>query len=211
MEEQLAELSPGTPRFDALHAARDFKASWVHFGECLTDVRENSEFKDWGYSTFDSYCRRELRIKPDTANKLTRSFSFLRDHEPQAAEAPTERELPPLEVVDLLSRARESSNVSKKDFQSIVEESFDPETMPSTRGQVVKRIRDFDPDAFKTASAKAPKGTASEADLRKALLLAERLCELLDPQDDISQGSKNCTRNVVAELRNQFESARESA
>ena len=78
MEAQLKTLDPSSERYATLSAARDFKASWVALGELLTRVREGSLYREWGYSSFEAYARRELRIRQDTANKLTRSFSFLR-------------------------------------------------------------------------------------------------------------------------------------
>ena len=90
IEALLAKLQPGSERHGALSAARDFKASWVALGERLTQIRESGQYSQWGYKTFEAYVRGELRLKPETANKLTRSFSFLRDHEPAHDALPTD-------------------------------------------------------------------------------------------------------------------------
>ena len=81
IETKLTALDPSSKRHHVLSAVRDFKASWVVVGEELTEVREKSLFEGWGYTNFETYCRRELRIKNDTANRLTRSCSFQSDHE----------------------------------------------------------------------------------------------------------------------------------
>jgi len=210
IEEQLKQLDPNTERYQVLQATRDFKASWVALGELLTVVRENGSFRDWGYSSFDAYCRRELRIKRDTANKLTRSFSFLRDHKPERIGEP-ERDLPALEVVDLLSRAREKSKVNDEQFGAIREEVFAPEGGNLTRGQVMKRFREFDPDAFRTAPRVVKEG-AGDGDLRKALLIAERLEGLLGGISQVSDEARQAASRVAGELRKIFqESERKSA
>jgi len=188
----------------ALSAARQFKACWVDLGERLTAVRENGKFREWGYATFEAYCRRELRIKADTANKLTRSFSFLRDHEPKALKEREGREFPALDVVDLLSQAKERTKLTDDALDSIREQVFDPEAS-TTRNDVMKRFREVDPEAFKPApKPEAPKG--NDNDLRKALLLAERLETLLQAQGNgVSKEAVTHARNVVIELRERFE------
>lgn len=206
IEAKLTTLDPSSKRYHVLSAVRDFKASWVTVGEELTEVREKSLFERWGYTNFETYCRRELRIKNDTATKLTRSFSFLRDHEPKALDERQQRELPPLDVVDLLSQARERSQVQPSELDTIRQEVFDPEMVPPTKSQVVKRFREIDPEAFKSPP-RQPKPDA-EAELRKALLLAERLQSILEVLPRISREAIKSVRALVAELREKFEKTR---
>lgn len=201
IEAQLRTLDPNSERYKVLSAARDFKVAWVALGNLLTQVRENGTWKEWGYSSFDAYCRRELCIRRDTANKLTRSFAFLRDHEPEVIERPQERELPPLDVVDLLSRAQEKTKVSEEQLAAITEEVFSEDAPVPTRSQVVKRFREFDPDAFRAA----PRAQAVEGDVRKALLLAERLLALLEVQEGISSQALQGVRQAAAELKQLFD------
>ncbi len=202
MEDQLKQLDPSSDRYAILSAARDFKASWVALGERLTTVRDGGLYREWGYSSFEAYARRELRIRQDTANKLTRSFSFLREHEPKALEERTERELPPLDVVDLLSRARDRAQVSDDQLATIREEVFAPEANP-TRHAVVKKIREIDPDAFRGK----PRGPVTgDEDLRKALLLGERFETLVTGHPEISAASKQQLTTIVGELKALYES-----
>ncbi|MEZ4270578.1 MAG: hypothetical protein R3C68_03830 [Myxococcota bacterium] len=203
IDAQLAALEEGSPRHAILVSARDFKVAWIEFGEKLTKVREKGLYKQWGHATFETYCRRELHIKSDTANKLTRSFAFLRDHEPGALTHRQERELPPLDVVDLLSRAPERSRISDEQLTTIREEVFADGVTP-TRNQVVKRFRDFDPDAFRAPRGASPQG---EGDTRKALLLAERLLSLLEAQEGISRQTLDGVRQATTELRELFEAS----
>ncbi len=206
IEALLGKLDPKSERYRVLAAARDFKASWVALGECLTETRESGAFREWGYPSFESYCRAELHLKGDTANKLTRSFSFLRDHEPAALETAEMREVPPLDVVDLLSRARDKTKLSDAQFSSIQQEVFEAPATAS-KNDVLKRFREIDPEAFKTAPRAAASG-AGDVDLRKALLLAERLQGLLDGCESVSRGSREAMRGVAGELKGLFEGSR---
>lgn len=210
IEVLLAKLPPGSERHQVLTAARDFKASWVALGERLTQVRESGQYAQWGYKTFEAYVRGELRLKPDTALKLTRSFSFLRDHEPTALGAPLTRELPALDVVDLLSRAKEKVKVSDEQLDSIRREAFDSDEGPMTRSEVMKRFREVDPDAFKAQPKKAggPVG-AGDGNVRKALLLSERLESLLAAIQGLSDEAQRNAASVTNALRTIFEETRQ--
>jgi hypothetical protein len=216
MDARLDALDPSSERFKVLAAARRFKASWVELGQNLTLSREQGSFKVWGFATFEAYCRRELRIKQDTANKLTRSFAFLRDHEPDVLEGAGEdgapaRELPPLDVVDLLSQARERTQVSDEALATLQEEVFAPEAK-ATRQGLMKKLREHDPEAFRpTGKGEAAVLPAANGDndLRKALLLAERLEVLLTAQDNEVFGTTlKHAHSVVTGLRECFEQSR---
>jgi hypothetical protein len=202
MDALLAKLEPGSERYRVLAAARDFKASWVQLGERLTETREAGQWQEWGYASFEAYCRTELRLKSETANKLTRSFSFLRDHSPDSLAARETRELPPLDVVDLLSRARERSSVSEAQLRDISQDVFTGE--PPTRIDVLKRFREVDPDAFKAPERPKSENQGGEGDLRKALLLGERLQSLLGGLE-ITRAAKDGLKQLVRELQDLFE------
>jgi hypothetical protein len=192
MEATLAQLPPGTARHQTLSAARAFKAAWVDLGEKLTEVREKNLFRAWGYDNFESYCSRELHVRRDTANKLTRSFAFVREHEPVALESRHARELPALDVVDLLSRAQ----IPAPALNAIRREVFDEAAEPATRAQVLRQIRAADPDAFRPQQVEV-----SDQTVRKALLLAERLQSLLQVQAGISNKAIQGVAQAVSELR----------
>ena len=199
---QLDRLDPASERHKILSAARRFKASWVELGEQLTQTREQGSYKKWGYTTFEAYCRRELHIRQDTANKLTRSFSFLRDHQPAVLEKREGAAMPGLDVVDLLSRAQNQSAMSQESMGNISAQALAPEARVS-RQQLMKQLREADPEVFKPAAkATQPPG---ENDLRKALLLAERLQSLLEAQGDaVSSAALAGSRQVAHELRERF-------
>ena len=115
-------FDPGTDAFrhTVLVAAKRFKSTWVDLGKLLTQVRDQALYEGWGYPSFEAYCLAELRIRKQTALKLTRSFSFLDRHEPKALERPELREAaPPFEVVEVLAGAEERGQLSAQEYTSV--------------------------------------------------------------------------------------------
>lgn len=211
MAAQLETLDPASPRYHILSAAREFKASWVDLGERLTTAREKQVYTAWGFASFELYCRRELQIKADTANKLTRSFSYLRDHEPKVLDGRQSRDLPSLDVVDLLSQAKERTQISPDAFDTIREQVMAPEAHVS-RAEVLKKLREADPEAFKPVAKPKEAVAVGPNDLRKALLLAERLESLLSAQSgDGFEAAARKAAAVVTALREQFEAVQKQS
>ncbi len=206
MEAHLKTLDPSSERHHVLAAARDFKASWVALGQRLAEVRRREAHTEWGYPSFEAYCRRELRIKPATADKLTRSYHFLASEQPRALKE--QGHLPALEVIDLLAQARERTRLSAADLRVVRDEVFDSDGEP-TRQDVVRRMRELDPEAFKPAARPVEEGAGA---VRRALLLAERLQSLLEVMPGISRGTVSGVRAAAAELRAELKrESRESA
>ena len=206
IEAQLKSLDPASFRYQVLASAKDFKAIWVQMGDFLTKVREQSLYKEWGYKSFEIYCRKEVRIRQDTANKLTRSFSFVRDNEPEALAAQGDQELPPLDVVDLLARARERTVVPEEELNTIREEVFHGEKEP-TRQRLMKRFREVDPEAFRAKKPDEVILQEGDPDMRKAVLVAECLLSLREPGPSISSAAKLSMQTIVQELTALLESA----
>ncbi len=101
-------------------AAKRFKSSWVDLGKMLVKVRDGALFTEWGYPSFEAYCLAELRIRKQTAMKLTRNFSFLDKHEPERVAAPEIAEqAPAFEVVEVLAQAEERGQLSAQEYKSI--------------------------------------------------------------------------------------------
>ncbi len=101
-------------------AAKRFKSSWVDLGKLLVKVRDSALYETWGYPSFEAYCLAELRIRKNTALKLTRNFSFLDKHEPERVKAPDITEqAPAFEVVEVLAQAEERGQLSAQEYKSI--------------------------------------------------------------------------------------------
>lgn len=114
------EIEPGSFRQTVLLAAKRFKSSWVELGKLLSQVRNDGLYQEWGYPSFETYCLGELRIKKQTADKLTRNFGFLEKHEPQVMRTPELAEAAPaFEVVEVLAQAEQRGQLSAADYKSV--------------------------------------------------------------------------------------------
>ncbi len=134
IEARMTNLEPGTPRYEALEVARRFKTSWIELGGTLLKVRTKQLFKKWGYPSFESYCKDEIRIKPRTAAKLTASYSFLREEEPAVLKRDgVRRPIPEPDAVEVLRKAKQDDNVDENSYRKIREMAFDAATPASLR------------------------------------------------------------------------------
>jgi len=135
IEEKLLKTEEGTLRYQTLEAAKNFKKSWIEFGQFLYAVSRDKQYREWGYLSFEAYCKGELGIKKETAGKLLRSYYFLEYHEPEyihpqnlARLAPGK--IPPYEAVNTLRLAKENSRVSEEDYallrKDVLEDQADP-------------------------------------------------------------------------------------
>lgn len=206
MEEKLQTLNRESIRYKTLFAAKSFKDVWVVLAEHLTEVRHQSSWREWGYSTFKAYCWRELHIREETANKLTRSFGFIQNNEPQILQERESREVPRLDVVDLLSRAKDRTTIPEQELSSISHDILNNGQNP-TKHKILKRFREIDPHAFKTKSQQ--KEFSGPADLKKALILAERLYTVLSGYDSFDKNSVDNIKQIIDVIKNQFETSDE--
>ena len=109
LERAEQEHSDDPERADMLRRARAFKSSWLELGESLARVRKERSWERWGYPSFEDYVTRELHLKRETADKLTASFGFLRQHAPEVLERDgVSAPIPTYQAVDFLSRAYET-------------------------------------------------------------------------------------------------------
>lgn len=116
-------------RTTVLAAARRFKSSWFELARLLVQVRSGGAWQAWGFETFDAYCGRELHIRRATADKLLRSYGFLRRHERGDPED-VER-APAFEVVTVLADAEERGQLSERDYAKLREALWDPGRPPA--------------------------------------------------------------------------------
>jgi hypothetical protein len=111
LEAAAEEHSDDPERAELLHRARRFKTSWIELAEGLTEVRRSARWKRWGHESFEAYAKTELHLKPETVDKLTGSFQFLKTKAPEVLrrnglDAP----IPSYQSVDFLRRAEEESS-----------------------------------------------------------------------------------------------------
>ncbi|HEY8041305.1 MAG TPA: hypothetical protein VIF15_15970 [Polyangiaceae bacterium] len=107
-------------RAELLRRARRFKNSWLELAEALTQARRGGRWKEWGYETFEAYAKAELRLKPETVDKLTGSFSFLQRRAPAVLQRdPLRDAMPSYQAVDFLRRAEDSEDAPRDVVEQI--------------------------------------------------------------------------------------------
>lgn len=188
IEAKLAQLNPESPRHHALHAALQFKSSWVQLGEELTVVRGQQMFRDWGFKTFNDYCKDEIRITSETAAKLCRSYIYLSENQPEMVQEPTPgvepARVPDYRAVDLLARMKDNERVPEPVYQDLSQATF---AQDMAVGELRKRFKEEAPEAF-TARAQSGSTTADpRRRLRSALSQSSKLIETLNAVDGIDE------------------------
>jgi hypothetical protein len=141
IEQIMQQLDPASPRYRVLTVARQFKSSWVELGEQLSLVRNAGEYSSWGYGSFDDYCREEVRIKRETAYKLTGAYNYLQKEEPAVLARSREMQsIPDYRSIDMLRQAREDQQLNEEQFQLLRDTVIEKERSHPT---VAKQFREL--------------------------------------------------------------------
>jgi hypothetical protein len=156
-------------RAELLRRARRFKTSWIELAEGLTAARKHRSWQRWGYETLEAYAKAELRLRPETVDKLTGSYSFLQRRAPAVLERdPLRDPMPSYQAVDFLRRAEDREDAPRDTVDEIrrrvLEEAAPAATVSRAYGGVVFPV---DED------------TKRERDLAGVKNVAKRLRELL--------------------------------
>jgi hypothetical protein len=107
-------------RAELLRCARRFKASWIDLAAALTHVKRERRWKAWGYDSFEHYAKNELKLRQETVDKLTGSYSFLKRRAPSVLDRdPIQEPIPSYSAVDFLRRAEESSEAPDDAIEAI--------------------------------------------------------------------------------------------
>ena len=162
----MEELDPASERYQVLDTAKRFKSSWVELGDKLLRVSSNTMYREWGYQSFEDYCVQEIRIRKQTAEKLTLAYRFMERHEPALLASREEpRPLPDFRTVDLLRQAKEEKGFSDEEYATLRKSAVEEERSHPT---VLKRFKDVT-----AARGEVPEDPT--APLRAGLAAARRL------------------------------------
>jgi len=166
LDAKAREVQPGSLRHTCLLAAKRFKSTWAELGKVLVKVRNSGEYESWGYENFEAYCLKELHLKKATADKLTRSYSFLEKHEPRAVsrEDFTER-APAFEVIEVLADAEQRGQLNADEYRAIRDTIWSPERSTS---ELKRDLRERFPRP-------APPPPAADVQLRRLAAFARKL------------------------------------
>jgi hypothetical protein len=156
LDRKAASVAPGSFRQLLVLAAKRFKSSWVELGKLLTKVRHEGTFESWGYATFEAYCLAELRIRKQTADKLTKGYSVMNKYEPERLASPDIQEsAPPFEVVEVLAQAEDRGQLSAQEYRSIRDSIWNQEKpLNELRRELVERFPAPEPEAGDPVSTK---------------------------------------------------------
>ncbi len=121
MAQTLDTIANDPQRADVLTKARAFKRTWLELAEALTKVHHSSAWKNWGFDSFETYCRKELHIRNGTATKLISSFRFLKTEAPKVIERSrtAKAPVPTLQAVNFLAQAKERGAANRAVMQEI--------------------------------------------------------------------------------------------
>lgn len=119
LKKVLKELEPDSLRMKLIHSARQFKSNWVDFGEFLTNIATEKLYKDWGYNSFEDYCRIEVKIKKATAIKLTNAFFFISQEGDHFFQGHDNEGMPDLDAVCVLQRAKRDNTITPANYQKL--------------------------------------------------------------------------------------------
>ena len=200
LEEAMARHAGDGERVAALERARRFKRSWIDLAEILVKVREHESFLRWGFTSFDEYCTRELRLRRQTVDKLCASYGFLRANAPRLARAEVDEEddvvhpIPSWQAVDFVARAEERG-------------AAEPEVLDEMKRAVFEEGAPMPVLSRKYREVAFPMDAGERRERVRAQILAagRKLADLVvDPDADLPRSLAEKVELLVGELATQF-------
>lgn len=155
LEQKMQEADPDSFRRHVLKSAKDFKTSWIELGRALYTVWKDKLYKEWGYSTIDTYAAKEIGIRKQTAMKLLRSYSFLEKEEPaylknEYVESQDTALVPSYESIDVLRQAKNKKDLDAQDYaglkKAIFEKGKDVQEVKKDLTSLIRERRELDPE-----------------------------------------------------------------
>lgn len=141
IDQLLQQLEPGCERHCILSSAKSFKSSWVDLGQQLKQVRTSRLYSEWGYDSFEDYCSREIRIRRQTADKLTMAYHYLEQKRPALVQDQQNlTPLPDFRSIDLLCQADGEQKFSAEQQQELQEAVFEGKLSHPT---IAKRFKEM--------------------------------------------------------------------
>lgn len=202
IERLMNDLDPSSDRYSVLATARRFKSSWAELGEKLLEVNSRGFFREWGYASFEDYCQQEIRIRKQTAQKLTLAYRYLERNEPQIIERREElKPLPDYRSIDLLRQAREEKGFSEAEYADLRKSVLEDERSHPTVRQQFKDVviaRGYDPP-----DPLVP--------LKAAVAAARRLDTALRALDSLPEGSCEQVSALLIHLEEELEARKGEA
>jgi hypothetical protein len=155
IENKIEQLGEEGIRRNILESAKDFKTSWISFGQALYSVWKDKLYKGWGYDKFETYTSKEIGIRKQTALKLLRSYCFLEKEEPSYLRKDYNEEtdtalVPTYETVDMLRLARNKKGLDRQDYhmikKSVLEMGKDPGAVKKDLTALMRQREELEPE-----------------------------------------------------------------
>lgn len=155
IEERMEGISEDSVRYEVLNNAKSFKTSWIGLGQALYSVWKDKLYRDWGFSDFDAYTKKEIGIRKQTALKLLKSYSFLEKEDPRYLQrdfnekAPA-ASMPTYESVDVLRLANKKKGVDNDDYtrlrRKVLESGSDAREVKKDLTAIIKQREELLPE-----------------------------------------------------------------
>ena len=200
-------------RHQSLKASVDFQSAWVELAESMNEVDGSEAWRDWGFRSFGTYCKNELRLSRTLATKLLDGYQWIEEQAPEylprkneveSDEAPASRPVPDVDTVAVLARAHrevKEERIPRQAYDDIKEAALRGErTVASLRKElkaaVPEHLRDEPPPNplrhLRRALSEVDKAmmqidTDDDADLlAEASSLRDAIYDLLSSREDES-------------------------
>lgn len=186
MKNLMDALEPESMRFKVLNCATRFKSNWVDLGELLNNVLKTEEFQDWGYDSFEDYCKIELKVKLDTAMKLVSSFGYLKQHKPSLTDSENHKPVPDYKLISKLIEAENNPDIPEPDFKTLRNAVFNQDiSTPSGLNKQIRTLTGIDEEPANEHERTIDRLRNSLTSLRKTLHKFDPEARVVDALNEI--------------------------
>lgn len=186
LENRMQEVDDKSYRYHVLDCCRKFKIGWMDLGQSLLSVYRDKLYLEWGYLSFEKYCRDELGVKNATGLKLLRSYQFLESEEPgflsktkEEIEPGSDQKTPSLDSVNLLRLVKKNPRIDEGDYEKIkhkvLDQAREPEEVRKEIRMLSERLKPADPEVERAdRRAKFLKGLIAKLEQARLEAMASR-------------------------------------
>ena len=186
MKNLLDSLEPESTRFKVLNCATRFKSNWLDLGELLNNLLKTEEFQDWGYDTFEDYCKTELKVKLDTAMKLVSSYGYLKRHKPSLTDSENHKPVPDYKLISKLIEAENNPDIPEPDFKTLRDAVFNQNiSTPSGLNKQIRTLTGIDEEPANEHERTIERLRTSLGSLRKTLHRFDPEAKVIDALNEI--------------------------
>lgn len=198
-------FSDDPERANVVRRARDFKASWLGLAQALAEVKRQKSWEAWGHESLEAYAKNELKLRPDTVEKLCGSYMFLHKRAPEILKRdPMDAEIPSYQAIDFLRRAEE---------RAASDDTVEPAMMEEVRKKVLDEGTPLATVARLYSNTLFPLPEAEKREKDRAALksTATKLRELLGDTHAVPKGLAKSVGAAIEELLAEIESRAKAA